>query len=88
MGPYDNEKGCHVFVDEIMKGIWIRCNINETLTIMPKINQGFEPFGDEEVIDCVMGISDFLLENMKSGTLEVVPDFLKRFDKNLGYYSA
>jgi len=88
MGPYDNEEGCHAFVGEIMKGIWIRCNINETLTILPKINQNFEAFGDEEVLDCLMGMSDSVIEKMNSGTLEVVPDFLRRFDKKLGYYTA
>lgn len=88
MGPFNNETGKHVYSEEVMKAIWIHSSVNETLTIFPKEGMGFDPIGDEDVIENLVGWSDNALENVFKATIQVVPEAFRRFDETIGYYTV
>lgn len=92
MGPYDNSKRRHIFDDEIINAHWFR-NREGYLLILPREGDGFEEIGtlSPEVDKQLFSLDDEQLDTFTPDDLdgvERVPDVLRRFDKDAGYFVA
>lgn len=96
MGPYDNEgaggTGCYCQDPDWMEGQWL-VDEEGALYIVPRNGDGVEG-PDEDVSDTVLGmLRDNHADRLDEALIAVmgmteVPDVLKRFSPEIGYYSA
>jgi hypothetical protein len=93
MGPYDNELGKHLFIQEVFDAHWLKSNDTGALIIIAKEDGGFDSHGEIEGVDdevlFAMSDSDLADESMLEDMgLSIVQPSLRRFNEEEGYYHA
>ena len=92
MGPYDNETGKYLFDNDIMSAHWLYHDDSESLYIIGRDEHGFEGYSNDDDIEAALfALTDSELDNdalMESKGFTLVPDPLRRFGVNEGYYAA
>ena len=88
MGPYDNETGEHIYFEDVMNSFWFISQSTGALYIVPRDEDSFEGYGPDEAL---VGFSDEMLSDdnaMMSAGFDPVPDVLRRFEPEIGYFST
>jgi hypothetical protein len=92
MGPFDNETGEYVFDQEVMDAHWLINEAKGNLYIIARSGDGFDGYGaDDDIESRLFKLPDAKLEDqgvMLSEGFSLVPDVLRRFSPDVGFYSA
>jgi len=89
MGPYDNETEEYVFEQAVIdKGTWLISTTDDLYIVSDEWDSVFGP--DEEIVDSITEHlrKGELSEAMRKNELDLVPQSLRRFDPEIGYYTA
>lgn len=93
MGPYDNESGKYILMQDVMDAHWLEHNETGALAIIAKQVDGFESHGEVEDFDeeILLAMSDEELadeETMENLGFSLIQSSLRRFSEEDGYYHA
>lgn len=89
----ENEGDNHIFMREIMDAHWLQHDETDMLFIIAREGDGFESYnGDGSDLDeLLMAMPDSILSNadaMKDYDFTLIPEGLRRFNPEIGYYHA
>jgi hypothetical protein len=92
MGPFDNNTEQYIEDEAILDAHWLLHIASGQLCIIPRANDDFEGFGaNDAVLETLYTLDDAQLSDagaLKKLGFEKVPDVLRRFSDDIGYYSV
>jgi len=93
MGTYDNEAGIFIFDQAVMDAHWLEHEPSGQVFIIGRSGDGFESHGGDgdELEALLFTMTDEQLSDetlMSENEFALVPDSLRRYNEESGYYHA